>query len=789
MNKQGLLILFSLFFFLNCFKSSSQVLQKNQPLTAILKVLEKRYSVSFSFADKTVENKVVTMPNIDLGLEKALELLNKTTGLVFKILNERFITITKPSKKNNVPIIRQLEEVIITKYLTSGITKLNDGSLTLKPENFGILPGLIEPDVLQTIQSLPGIFSVDESVSNINVRGGTHDQNLILWDGIKMYQSGHFFGLISAFNPYTTKQVNISKNGTSAKYGDGISSVIDMQLSNDINTSFTGGIGFNLINANGYAKIPISKKIELQISSRRSITDVITTPTYDQYFKRVFQDSDFTKNNDNNNNTISQNEDFSFYDITAKLLYDLSEKDKLRFHFLNVNNRLVYEEQSQIDNTTETLNSELSQKNSAYSITYQRDWNENFSTSVQTYVSNYDLDATNVDITNNQRLIQENKVIDGSLKLDLNYRFNNNYKINGGYQFSEIGISNLDDINNPNFRSFIRDVIRTNAAYGEWSFLSNNAKTRLKLGSRINMFNKVNTVLVEPRLSFSQRFFNVFRLELLGELKSQITSQIIDLQNDFLGIEKRRWTLANNNKSVINVEESGKLIYPIPILKSKQGSIGIHYNKNQLLISTEGYIKQVNGLTSRSQGFQNQYQFNNAIGSYKIQGIDFLINKSFKNTFSTWLSYSYSKNDYTFSLLNNGKSFPNNTDVRHAIAFAGTYTYNKFKFSLGFNWHSGKPTTIPSVENNSSNLNTTITYNAPNTSNLEDYLRLDTSATYSFNLSKTNKVFIGASIWNILDKKNILNRYYTLDSENTINTVENRSLGITPNVSFRILFD
>ena len=194
---------------------------------------------------------------------------------------------------------------------------------TIKPESFGILPGLIEPDVLQTIQALPGVLSTDETVSNINVRGGTHDQNLLLWDGIKMYQSGHFFGLISAFNPYTTKRINVYKNGTSAKYGDGISSVIDMQLPNEIDNEFKAGLGFNLINADGFAKIPLSNKTELQISSRRSVTDLILTPTYDQYFKRIFQDSDLTNEN---RNSISQNEQFYFYDINVKFLYDITDK-------------------------------------------------------------------------------------------------------------------------------------------------------------------------------------------------------------------------------------------------------------------------------------------------------------------------------------------------------------------------------------------------------------------------------------------------------------------------------
>jgi hypothetical protein len=83
---------------------------------------------------------------------------------------------------------------MINVYLTPGLQKYIDGSTVLN-KKFGILPGLVDPDV-QSIQALPGVESTNESI-NINVRGGTNDQNLMLWDNIKMYHSGHFFGLIS----------------------------------------------------------------------------------------------------------------------------------------------------------------------------------------------------------------------------------------------------------------------------------------------------------------------------------------------------------------------------------------------------------------------------------------------------------------------------------------------------------------------------------------------------------------------------------------------------------------
>ena len=92
-------------------------------------------------------------------------------------------------------------EVIVYKFLTTGLIKETDASITMNTAEFGILPGLIEPDILQTVQALPGIKSIDETVSDINVRGGTNDQNLILWNGIKMYQSGHFFWVDFCLQP------------------------------------------------------------------------------------------------------------------------------------------------------------------------------------------------------------------------------------------------------------------------------------------------------------------------------------------------------------------------------------------------------------------------------------------------------------------------------------------------------------------------------------------------------------------------------------------------------------
>ncbi|MEZ4792947.1 MAG: TonB-dependent receptor plug domain-containing protein [Gelidibacter sp.] len=763
---------FFLVFMMNAFSVLSQnASQETRPLVEVLKVLETNYQIHFTYLDQAIEGKKATVPKEQLSLPEALALLKSQTNLDFIIVDEHSVVISIQSNPFSDFIVQKLEEVVITNYLTKGISKKSDGKITIDTEDFGILPGLTEPDILQTIQALPGILSVDETVSNINVRGGTHDQNLILWDGIKMYQSGHFFGLVSAFNPYLTKQVNVSKNGTSVKYGDGVSSVIDIQQSNALDQDFKAGVGFNLLNAGGFAKVPLSKKMEAQVSARRSITDVIYTPTYDQYLKRVFQDSDFNNAQQNSGTSISNNEQFYFYDMSAKLLYDATDSDQLRFNFATINNNLNYDESSTMDAMQETLESNLQQKNLATGLEYLKYWNSSLTTIAQVYLSTYDLDATNVNLTDGFNLIQENKVNDFGVKINATNHIDDNLKLHSGYQFSQVSVDNFEQVDHPNFNSFSRRINRTHAIYSEAEFTSGNKNTYARIGLRINYVDKFGEFYTEPRIAVSHRLSNRFRLEFLAEFKSQTISQTIDLQDDFLGIEKRRWVLSNNDD--------------IPIIESKQASIGLHYNKNKLLMSAEAFVKHIDGITSRSQGFQNQYQFVNEIGSYQTKGVDVLVNKQF-DAFSAWLSYSFSSNDYTFENLNNGNRFPNNVDIQHAITLAGTYNLNSFKMALGLNYHSGKPTTIP-LENQSS-ATSLIDYDTPNKERIPSYLRADISAIYQFKIGKTSRASIGASIWNVFDRKNSLNRYYILKDDHTISKVENQSLGITPNMSFRLWF-
>jgi len=668
----------------------------------------------------------------------------------------------------------KLKEVVINSILTNGIQLTKNNTLNINPEKLGVLPGLVEPDVLQLIQLLPGIQSVNETISNINIRGGANDQNLLHWNGIKMYHSGHFFGLISAFNPYLTNKVSVVKNGVSSQYGDAVSGLIDIQTQDKIQKATYGGIGVNLLNIDGYVHIPFSEKFAIQFSGRKSITDILQTPTFDNYFNRAFQDSKILNNSVYENSELRTESDFSFYDFSTKLLYNPSKNHKIRLSALNVSNQLNYTETIIKEQYGERKESSLMQENKAIGGEINSQWTDRFSTKLKSYLSNYTIKASNYTLLTDQRLLQENEVLETMVTAQGTWQVNKQSSLLVGYDFSEIGITNYDDVNDPLYIRTIKHVIRNHAFYSEFDYDSKNGKLNGTVGARINYIEKFGDFKLEPRLNINYKLSPTVSIYGAGELRSQFSTQTIDLQEDFLGVEKRRWILTEKDQ--------------IPLLKSSQGSAGITYKKYRFLSSIEGFYKKVSNITASNQGFQNQIQYIKAIGDYNSKGIEVFNQYTIPNI-NTWLSYTFLKNDYTFrSLL--PPNFPNNVDVRHAFFFGSTIDINRFKIGLGLQWRTGKPYTKPDAINpiSTGRLLTSINYDTPNSSRLPNYMRTDISCTYDFKMSKNIKGHIAISLLNAFDQQNTLNQYYQLNDENEIITIKDSAIERTPNVSLRLLF-
>ena len=832
--------LFVLFFFLLVFNSSTsaQETEEPKPLERILVDLQERFDVQFNYASALVDEIRIPPPDSSLTLEQTIVRLKKQSDLNFVFVSESIIsikkkrallcgylkdmdsgeplpyvtvfngargtisndegffeievlngsdvihirhighkTIQREAKYFNlencsvlylVPDHEQLAEVILYQYLIRGIDKLDNGSLQMNFDKFSILPGLIEEDVLHSVQALPGIQSIDETVSNINIRGGSNDQNLITWDGIKMYQSGHFFGLISMYNPHITQKVELHKNGSGAADTDGVSGTIAMKTAPYINPNIKGSIGANLIDANGFIDAPLGQNASLQVSARKSISDFVETPTYSEYFDRIAQDTEIE-----GDNSAVKNSDigFDFYDASLRLLFHPSKKDRLRVNFIYTANEVTFNENAEVSGAHEIRQSNLDQLSIAGGIQYQRDWTETFDSEIIIYETDYELRAVNANILEDQRFLQKNKVSETGLKFKVGKRISPQLKWTNGYQLMETKVTNLDDVDDPQFILLEGEVLRAHAIFSEMGFLSKNRATRLNLGLRFNYLDKFKKQLWEPRLSLSHNLGKGFDIELLGEFKHQSTSQVINFQNDFLGVEKRRWQLSDNDS--------------IPVITSKQASIGLSYTKKGWLINAIPYYKKVDGITTQSQGFQDSYEYVKTAGSYTAKGIDLLLRKQLKNS-NYWLSYSYLKSTYFFDLLPE-PNFPSNFDITQALTLGTNYTLNRFLFAAGLNWRTGKPLTRP-IKNNEVN-DGAINFGHANQFRQDDYLRLDVSAKYEFEWGENTKAQIGLSVWNVLNRDNTINTFYRPDTSGNANEIRQSSLGLTPNASFRLIFN
>ncbi|APY08793.1 hypothetical protein BWZ20_10990 [Winogradskyella sp. J14-2] len=808
---------------------------QNISISTVLEKITKQHSVTFNYESSLLKDIVVVPLPKELSISKKLKKLEEQTNLVFEKVSNYVYTISKTlsicgfitdsetqlaienvtiygksaytisdengyfeielKSKNELLTIRHLgfqtiereasffnledcatitllmqEEIIapvlIETYLVKGINKRQDWTTSIDYKRFSLLPGLIESDVLQTVQALPGILSIDETVSNINIRGGSHDQTLMLWDDIKMYQTGHFFGLISSFNPLMTQKASIINNGSDVALTDGVSGTLLIKTEDQIDSKFNGVFGINFLNAELFSNIPIGRKSSLQLASRKSLDDLVRTPTYEVYFDRITQETEAETNVDNVTNS---DRDFDFHDAALRWLYQPSDKDYLRLNFILINNNLSFDENAVINNSNQARQSSASQTSTAFGLNYKRLWNDKLSSDINIYNTDYKLNAVNANILEQQRFLQENSVSETSIKLN-NRLEHNNLAYNLGYQFTETEVINLNDIDLPRFVRRDEEVLHEHAIFGQAWFKNQSNTVSIRGGIRGNFLAQFSKLIIEPRLSIRTAINQHIQIEAQGEFKHQSTSQIINFQNDFLGIERRRWQLTENDS--------------IPIIQSKQASFGVTYKNNNWLLDAKGFYKEVDGITTQSQSFTTKYEFTREKGSYTAYGLELLLRKNIKH-FNTWLSYSYINNTYTFKMLDEIE-FPSNFDITHSLTFGTTYSNKNWNISAGINYRTGQPTSVPLANNEI--IDNTVNFDHANNDRLADYLRIDASALFKFKINNTFRSELGASIWNISNRKNLINNFFRINDSNQVEKFIRLSLGLTTNAVLRIYF-
>ncbi|MEO9477362.1 MAG: TonB-dependent receptor [Cyclobacteriaceae bacterium] len=207
---------------------------------------------------------------------------------------------------------RELEEVVVHGTILKEVTTSRIGQTELIMKELKNAPAFLgEVDLVKHVQTLPGVTTVGEAASGFNVRGGSVDQNLILHDGVPIFNSSHVFGFLTAFNPEAVREVTFYKGGTPAEYGGRASSVLDVSSKDGDYENWNGKAGLGMITASLMVNGPIQKGKTSFSSSFRS--------TYSNWLIHAVE----TNYADLSESAVS------FYDGTAKLSHLFTDKSKL----------------------------------------------------------------------------------------------------------------------------------------------------------------------------------------------------------------------------------------------------------------------------------------------------------------------------------------------------------------------------------------------------------------------------------------------------------------------------
>jgi len=668
-----------------------------------------------------------------------------------------------------------LDQIVIGEYLTSGISK-NVKQTTIYSKKLSLLPGLIEPDILESIHQVPGVSNLNETVNSIHVRGGKPDQNLILWNNIKTYNNSHLFGAISVFNPYITDKINFINKGTSAKYGERVSSVIDITSNYKPARKIKGGAGFNMLHGDAYIDVPLVKdKFSVLVSGRRSYADLYKTFTFKNYASHTFQN---TKIYDNSLNFSQAKNIFWFYDYTINSALKLTNSDIVKFNHLYSKDFLNF---SAFSKDTNNLYTDiLKSKNEGYNLEWEKEWSKFFSHQIDGYFSEYVL---NYKFNNESNIgtstdTKDNHIKDIGINLNIKYDIAENKQLNFGYQFSNKNFNYSFNNTTPTESLLLdnaNDTTSSNSIYAEYQI--NKPKDHLyTIGLRANKYSSSQQFYIEPRAVLQKFVIPEFSINASIEYKSQYVNQVQESVITNLSLENHIWALSNTTD--------------FPVLTSYQYTIGANYTKNKWIVDFEAYFKKTNNINSLDFDLNNQAIYTYHIGSSSIQGIDFFLKKQLKN-YNSWLSYSFNSANYRFSELNSGNPFPSNVNIDHTIKWSHFYKWKNVDLSLGWLWHNGKPyTQINSILNTDGTQ--TYSYDSLNTKKLNVYHRLDFSAVYNFRPHKNKKIKyrLGFSVLNIYNRKNTINKdiRFSNSSSNNLNISDIKGTEISPNLVLRVFW-
>lgn len=678
------------------------------------------------------------------------------------------------------------------------------------------IPALLgEVDVLKAIQLLPGVQSGGEGTSGFYVRGGGPDQNLILLDGVPVYNASHLFGFFSVFNADAIKNVRLTKGGFPARFGGRLSSVLEIDMKEGNMKKIEGEGSIGLISSKLTLQGPIIKdKTSFIVSGRRTYIDILAQP--------------FIRSSNDGNPA-----GYYFYDLNAKLNHKFSEKDRLYLSAYLGKDRFYLSEGDESSFLANNTNYQSTSRNDFGldwgNITSSLRWNHLFSnklfanttltyskyqfnTIFDSYTSEVTPYTTDTDTTNFNYF---SGVKDYGAKFDFDYLPNPNHYIKFGlnyvrhnfypgslvlylssYERDSLGVENYQVPYDTTF-NFSEALESNDAFFYVEDDIKVNDQLKVNLGMHLGYFNTNN----KTYYSFQPRFSSRYLINKDWSLKAsyaEMQQNIHLLTGSGAGLPTDIWVPSTDS---------------VPPQYSKQVAFAANKNfLNGLIeVSIEGYYKSMSDLITLKPGaeiigfddWKNKVDTNGIGRSY---GAELFIQKK-KGKTTGWIGYTLSFSERKFEGVNFGKWYPYKFDRRHDFSLVMSQKFSD-NFDIGLTWVYGSGNNMTFLESRypSVNINGNINgidegsvgeieyYPTRNNLRLPSYHRLDIGLNFH-KKKKWGDRTISVGAYNVYNRKNpfFLSVNDKIEVQNGVPTstrvVQQTSLfPIIPSISYKFKF-
>lgn len=644
----------------------------------------------------------------------------------------------------------QLGEVILN-YTAAPIQKSLGGDFEIDLSSLQVTAGFVDPDVFFLLQRLPGVNSPSTD-ANIYVRGGVPDQNLVLWNGNRLYHTTHAYGSLMALNPYSIDQVRLITKGASSRYGDHTAGVLLLNNTPQWQDPTQIELGTNSIDSDLTIDVGITKSDRLEISARKS---------FNSSFSNTFRETSFNRMLLSSQSGTPNNQQLHYEDFSAVYHKKWGEDWNLKLSSFRSHDFSSYqlfgseiELRDQVDSRNSGGGFQLSKvtKDQVFQMGANGSFfNALFERSEIEYElpEEEDDDDNGIEIDFKELNQRKNEVEDWRAYAQKQFNTSTSLSLIGAeLQFRRVEFYNENQINDDVKTSKVNKASQwVPSLFAEQRF--NFDKFYLEIGARSSYYHNLERIRLEPRAKGVLRFNATSSVHAHFESKSQSIYKITETLSNTLDRYNNLWISADKDQ--------------YPLLISNQTGVGYSLSKYKSTFEIDIYRKWYNGLTTFNYGYLDPNDQDFHEGTALIKGIDVFYQKEFYQGLF-WLSYSFQDNKNEFQDLNGDRAFPSNFEIAHTLNAAIRLDFEHYTLEVNNLWRSGIPYSMPSgsVESNGVNY---LTYNILNQNNTPDFWRIDLSAGKDFSLGRKNRLSAKLALVNLFQRDNIVERIYRFNNQ------------------------